>query len=99
MAVGQFRMNAAPAIQTFSASASTYPLTPGGEMEPTQRAARCHARIALGLFTLMVLSFSMICPPPWEACHSSALQVNASVAPPCHTNPQNTFLLLARSPA
>jgi hypothetical protein len=42
---GQFRMNAAsPATQTLSESHSLYPMTLGGEMEPTQRAAFCHAR-------------------------------------------------------
>ena len=98
-AVGQPRMNAAsPATQTFSAFHSSYPTTLGGEMDPTQRAALCHARIAFGLFTLMVPSSSIIFPPPSAACHSSALQVNASAAAPCHTKPQNFFLPLARSP-
>src|ERR1700739_5073994 len=93
-------MNAAsPATQTLSESHSLYPTTLGGEMEPTHCAALCHALIACGLFTLMVRSGSMIRPPPSDACHSRALQVNASVAAPCHTKPQNCFLPLARSPA
>src|ERR1700730_13273367 len=95
----QLRINAAPpATQTFSVSHSLYPTTLGGEIEPTQRAALCHAWIACGLFTLIVLSSSMIRPPPSEACHSSALQVKASEAAPCHTKPQDSFLPLARSP-
>src|ERR1700719_1701680 len=61
----QLRINAAPpATQTFRASHSLYPTTLGGEIEPTQRAALCHVRIACGLFTLIVLSSSMIRPPP-----------------------------------
>src|SRR5258708_40013960 len=92
-------MNAAsPATQTFCASHSSYPITLGGEIEPTQCAALCHARIARGLFTLIVLSSSMMRPPPSEPCHSSALQVNPS-PPPCHPNPQKPLLPLARSPA
>src|SRR6202140_3852347 len=97
---GQLRMNAAsPATQTFSESHSLYPTTPGGEMEPTQCAALCHALIDCGLFTLIVLSSSMIRPPPSAACHSSAAQVNLSSAPPCHKKPKNFFFPLARSPA
>src|ERR1700730_2896651 len=96
----QLRINAAPpATQTFSASHSLYPTTLGGEIEPTQRAALCHVRIACGLFTLLFLSSSIIRPPPSAACHSSPLQVKASVAAPCHRKPQNSFLPLARSPA
>src|SRR5260370_21354594 len=92
-------MNAAsPVIEAFSASHSLYPTTLGGEIEPTQRAALFHARIACGLFTLIVLPSSMMRPPPSEACHSSALQVKPSPAP-CHTNPQNPLLPLAPSPA
>src|SRR3984893_14276398 len=97
---GQCRMNAAsPATQTFSESHSLYPITPGGEMEPTQCAALCHARIASGLFTLIVWFSSIIRPPPSAACHSSASQGNTSSAAPCQINPQNCFLPLARSPA
>src|SRR6201995_2111707 len=94
-------MNAAsPDIQTFSESHSLYPTTLGGEMEPTQRAALCHTLIVCGLFTLIVWSSSMITPPPpWDACHSKALQVNASTRPPCQTKPQKSLLPLARSPA
>src|SRR6266478_5458220 len=92
-------MNAAsPATQTFSESHSLYPTTPGGEIEPTQCAALCHDRIACGLFTLITWSSSMMRPPPSDACHSSASQVNPSSAAPCHTKPQNCFLPLARSP-
>src|ERR1700751_2906201 len=93
-------MNAAsPDIQTFSESHSLYPTTLGGEMEPTQRAALCHALIVCGLFTLTVWSSSMIRPPPSDACHSKALQVSASTRAPCQTKPQNSLLPLARSPA
>src|SRR5580704_1972264 len=93
-------MNAAsPATQTLSESHSLYPTTPGGEIVPTQCAALCHALIACGLFTLIVRSSSMICPPPSAACHSSASHVSPSSAAPCHTKPQNSFLPLARSPA
>src|SRR5258708_12322542 len=91
-------MNAAsPVIEAFSASHSLYPTTLGGEIEPTQRAALFHARIACVLFTLIVLSSSMMRPPPSEACHSSALQVKPSPAP-CHTNPQKSLLPLVLSP-
>src|ERR1700731_1279531 len=52
---GQCRINAAsPATQTFRESHSRYATTPGGEMEPTQCAALCHALTACGLLTLMV---------------------------------------------
>src|SRR3979411_2245731 len=91
-------MNAAsPATQTFSESHSLYPTTPGGEMEPTQCAALCHALIACGLFTLIVLSSSMIRPPPSAACHSSASQVNTSSAPPSPHKAQNLFFPFACS--
>jgi len=60
-------------------------LDPGGEIQPIQCLARCHARIAAGLFTLIVRSGSIILPPPAAACHSRALQVKASPAAPCHT--------------
>src|SRR3974377_2211186 len=89
---------ASPATQTFSESNSLYATTLGGEMGPTPRAARCHAGFPGELFTVIFLSSSMIRPPPSEACHSSALQVNASAEAPCHTYPQNFLLPLAPSP-
>src|SRR6516164_9406801 len=57
------------------ASHSSYDVTPGGDIQPTQCAARCQLRIALGLFTPIVPSASMMRPPPSPICHSSALQV------------------------
>src|ERR1700722_12936117 len=68
--------------------------------------------MASGLFTLIVLSLSIIRPPPSPTCHSSAFQVKPSPAPPHpphwqanpppaapgHTKPQKSFCPLARSP-
>src|SRR5271163_3756316 len=82
----QMRLKAArPESKTSVVSASRYDTTPGGEIQPIQRLARCHAQITAGLFTLMVRSRSMIRPPPAATCHSRALQVNDSAAFPCHT--------------
>src|ERR1700760_1591529 len=95
----QMRLKAAlPESKTRPVSFSRYDTTLGGDIQPIQRLARCHAPIAAGLFTLMVRSRSMIRPPPAATCHSRALQVNDSAAFPCHTYPQKSFLPLARSP-
>src|ERR1700752_4210120 len=95
----QLRMNAAfPPCQMFCASHSWCVTTPGGEMEPTQRAALSHARMFRALFTVTFPCSSSIVPPPSDTCHSRASQVRASEAAPCHTNPQKSLLRFARSP-
>src|ERR1700722_18173666 len=82
----QRRLKAAlPESKRSPVSVSRYATTPGGDIQPIQCLARCHAAIAAGLFTLMVLSRSIIRPPPADTCHSRALQVNDSAALPCHT--------------
>src|SRR5579864_3157016 len=98
--LAQLRMNAAfPARQMFRASHSLYATTPGGEMDPTQRAALSQAAMARGLFTVTLPLSSRMVPPPSDSCHSSALQVRASEGAPCQTNPQKSLFPLARSPA
>src|ERR1700730_10000190 len=91
-APGQLRMKAAsPACQRLSASHSLYATTPGGEMDPTQRAALLHARMVWALFTVTRPFLSRIVPPPSDPCHSSALHVRASERAPCQTNPQKSL--------
>src|ERR1700722_18052373 len=95
----QFRRNAAcPACHMLPASHSLNSTTPGGEMDPTQRAALSHARMLCGLFTVPLLVCSIMSPPPSDTCHSSALQVNASEGAPSQTKPQKSLFPLARSP-
>src|SRR5579864_8519162 len=95
----QLRMNAAfPLNQMFCASHSLCATTPGGEIEPTQRAALSHARMVRGLFTVTLPFSSRIVPPPSDTCHSSALQVRASEGAPSHTKPQKSWFPPARSP-
>src|ERR1700739_1219353 len=97
--LAQLRKNAAfPACHMLPASHSLYATTPGGEMEPAQRAARSHARIVFGLFTVTLPFSSSIVPPPSDTCHSSALQVRASEGAPSQTKPQKSLFPLARSP-
>src|SRR5271157_2058373 len=85
-APAQPRMKAAfPACQTLNASHSLYAITPGGEIDPTHRAALSHARTVCGLFTVTLPFSSRMVPPPSETCHSKALQVRASEGAPCHT--------------
>src|SRR5271167_2249566 len=82
----QTRLNAAfPESNILAESPSRYASTLGGEIRPIQLLARSHARIAAGLFTLMVRSRSIIRPPPSAACHSRALHVKPSACAPCHT--------------
>src|SRR5580698_4142276 len=51
----QMRLKAAlPESNTSMESASRYDATPGGDIQPIQRLARCQEAIAAGLFTLMV---------------------------------------------
>src|ERR1700739_1493848 len=77
--LAQLPKNAAfPACHMLPASHSLYATTPGGEMEPTQRAALSHARMLCGLFTVTLPFSSIIVPPASDPCHSSALQVRAS---------------------
>src|ERR1700680_3800026 len=66
-------MNAAlPAFQTLSESHCLYPTTAGGEMVPTQCAARCQARMTRGLLTLIVWSSPILGHPPRlnSSCHN-----------------------------
>src|SRR5260370_42210994 len=94
----QSRTNAAfPDSKALMASISLYSTVLGGDIQPIQRLARCHARIAAGLFTLIVPSLSIIRPPPSATCHSKALQVKDSAAAPGQTQPQKSFLPVARS--
>ena len=82
----QMRLKAAlPESKTRPVSFSRYDTTLGGDIQPIQRLARCHARIAAALFTLIVPSFSIIRPPPSATCHSKALQVKDSAAAPGQT--------------
>src|ERR1700740_548286 len=98
--LAQLRRKAAfPACHMLPASHSLYSTTPGGEIVPTQRAARSHARMAFGLFTVPLPFGSSVVPPPSDTCHSSALQVRASEGAPCQTKPQKSLFPLARSPA
>src|ERR1700741_639122 len=97
--LAQLRRKAAfPACHMLPASHSLYATTPGGEMEPTQRAALSHARMLCGLFTVTLPFSSSIVPPASDTCHSSALQVRASEGAPSQTNPQKSSFPLARSP-
>src|ERR1700756_4102523 len=52
-----------PACHMLPASHSLYVTTPGGEMEPTQRAALSQARMHCGLFTVTFPFSSSIVPP------------------------------------
>src|SRR6201998_1531654 len=89
--LAQLRKNAAfPACHMLPASHSLYATTPGGEMDPTQRAALFHARMLRGLFTVILLFSSRIVPPPSETCHSNAVQVRASEGAPSQTKPQKS---------
>src|ERR1700741_175708 len=97
--LAQLRRNAAlPACHMLPASHSLCATTPGGEMEPTQRAALSHARMVCGLLTVTLPFSSSIVPPASDTCHSSALQVRASEGAPSQTNPQKSSFPLARSP-
>src|SRR6201997_191181 len=97
--LAQVRRNAAfPACHRLPASHSLYTTTPGGEMDPIQRAALSHARMLFGLFTVTLPVSSSIVPPPSDTCHSSALQVNASEGVPSQMKPQKSLFPLARSP-
>src|ERR1700739_79775 len=97
--LAQLRRNAAfPACHMLPASHSLYSTTPGGEMEPTQRAALSHARMLWGLFTLTLPFSSSIVPPASDTCHSSALQVRASEGAPSQTKPQKSLFPFERSP-
>src|ERR1700739_2686925 len=82
----------------FPACHSLYATPPGGEMEPTQRAALSHVRMLCGLFTVTLPFSSSIVPPASDTCHSSALQVRASEGAPSQTKPQKSLFPLARSP-
>src|ERR1700692_3924717 len=86
----QPRENAAlpTSSKSLTESTSSYAVTLGGEIQPIQCAARCHARIAFSLLTLMVRLDSMIVPPPSDACHSKATPVRPSSAAPGQINPQ-----------
>src|ERR1700752_4076735 len=98
--LAQLRRNAAfPACHMLPASHSLYVTTPGGEMEPTQRAALSHARMVCGLFTVTLPLSSSMVPPPSDTCHSSALQVRASEGAPSQMKPQKSLFPFARSPA
>src|ERR1700730_38689 len=93
-------MNAVfPACHILKASHSRYAVTPGGEIDPTQRAAMLHARIVFGLLIVTLPFSSRIVPPPSDTCHSKALQVNASDDAPSQTKPQKSLLPFDRSPA
>src|ERR1700751_2865322 len=97
--LAQLRRNAAlPACHMLPASHSLNTTTPGGEMEPTHRAARSHARMLCGLFTVTLPVSSSIVPPPSDTCHSRALQVSASEGAPSQTKPQKSLFPFARSP-
>src|SRR5258708_38169576 len=97
--LAQLRRNAAfPACHMLPASHSLNTTTPGGEMDPTQRAALSHARMQCGLFTVTLPVSSSIVPPPCDTCHSSALQVSASECDPSQAKPQQSLFPLARSP-
>src|SRR5258708_33985404 len=96
--LAQLRRNAAfPACHMLPASHSLNTTTPGGEMDPTQRAALSHARMLCGLFTVTLPFSSSIVPPPSDPCHSRALQVIAPGGATSQTNPQKPSLPLARS--
>src|ERR1700749_3958812 len=83
--LAQNRRNALrPELNSSRASFSLYSVTLGGEIQPIQCLARCHARIAAGSFTLIEPSLSIIFPPPSSTCHSRALQVSDSAAAPGH---------------
>src|ERR1700757_3746460 len=93
-------MNATfPVCHILNASHSLYAVTPGGEIDPTQRAAMVHERITCGLFTVTLPCSSNMVPPPSDTCHSNALQVNASDGAPSQTKAQKSLLPFARSPA
>src|SRR6202140_5550296 len=92
------RKPALPGCHLLPASHSFNTRTPGGEMDPTQRAALSHARMLCELFTVPLPVSSSIVPPPSETCHSSALQVSASEGAPSQTKPQKSLSPLARSP-
>src|SRR5216683_1006524 len=97
--LAQLRRNAAfPACHMLPASHSLNATTPGGEIEPTQRAALSHARMLCGFFTVTLPFSSSIVPPASDTCHSSALQVRASEGAPSQTKPQKPLFPLARSP-
>jgi len=84
---------------TFSESHSLYPTTLGGEngANPARRPLPRPDRLRI-IHADGPLSSSIILPPPSEACHSSALQVNSSSAALATQNPK-LFPTFARSPA
>src|SRR5258708_7865366 len=97
--IQSLRNAASPVTNTFRLSSSLNSVTLGGEIVPTQRLALLSASIVLELFTEMVPSFSIRCPPPCDTCHSRASQVSPSLAAPCHTKPQKWVLPADRSAA
>jgi hypothetical protein len=75
----QSRAKAAlPACNTFLESCSLNAITLGGEIVPIHRRALFIASMVRGLLTVIEPSGSIMLPPPYDTCHSKALQVRPS---------------------